>query len=353
MNIRSQKREGNIIFLEIEEDQAGFAAAREKALLKAGREVRIPGFRQGKAPKELIERAVNSEYVESHAAQDLISDLYPQIIDQAKLEPVDFPKIEVVEQKKEKPFVFKIEVEVYPEVTLGKYKGLKVEKEKAEVTEDEVVKVLDNLKQRYAKTSADGKKEELLLDDEFAKKVSNRTTLAELKEEIQTTMLRDRAARVEADVKNKAIAAACADAKFDLPKAMVDREIDVMLDELGSSLAQSNLTLEDYLKGIKKEEAAMREELRKSAEIRVKGKVVLRAISEAEKMEILEKDLEEEFKSMAAASGAKVEELKKNLNEGTRKYMEEFLLRRKALDFILEKAKVKEVEAKKVEEEKK
>lgn len=343
MKIRSKTREGNKVLLEIEEDYSKFSEFVDKTLIEAGKEIKIPGFRPGKAPKDLIERVVNREAVESRAAQNLISLLYPSILEEAKIEPVDYPNIEILEQEKDKPFVFKITVDVYPEVKLGKYKGLKVEKRVAEVTEEDVVKVLGNFRERIAKTSPEGKKELLPLDDEFAKKVSCFGTLAELKEELRETMLKDRMAQADAEVRNKLIAAASAEAKVDIPPGMIEREINIMLDELRTSLSQSNLTLEDYLKGIKKEEKTLREELRKSAEIRAKGKVVLRAIAAQEKLKLEAEELEAEMKNLAEAGGEKVEDFKKKLDEGARKYIEDYLLRRKALDFLVKKAKIKEV----------
>jgi len=344
MKIRSQKREGNKVLLEVEEDYSRFEEAVDKTLTEAGKEIKIPGFRPGKAPKDLVERAVNREALESRAAQNLISDIYPKLIDKTKIDPVDYPSVEILQQKENMPFLFKLSVEVYPEVKLGRYKGLKVEKKKAEVSEEEILRVLGNFQERLAKTSPEGNKELLPLDDEFAKKVSHFGTLAELKEEIRETMLKDRKAEVEADLKNKLIAAASAEAKTDIPNGMIEREIDIMLDELRTSLSRSSLTLEDYLKGIKKEEKILRDELHKSAEIRAKGKVVLRAIADSEKMKISDEEMEGETKSIAEASGEKLEDLKRRLDEGAKKYIQEYMLRRKALDFVLEKAKIKEVE---------
>ena len=316
MKIRSQKREGNKILLEVEEDYSRFEASIDKALIEAGKEIRLPGFRPGKAPKDLIERAINREVLESRAAQNLISEIYPELIDQAEIDPVDYPSVEILQQKKNNPFVFKVAIDVYPEVKLGKYKGLKVEKKKVELSDEETLKVLGNLQERLTKTGSDEKKEPMPLDDEFAKKVSRFGTLAELKEEIRQVMLKDREAEAEADLKNKLIGAASAEANVDIPNGMLEREIDIMLDELRSSLSRSNLTLEDYLKGIKKEEKTLRDELRKSAEIRVKGKVVLRAISESEKMKLSDEEMDSEIKNIAEASGEKLEDLKKRLNKG-------------------------------------
>jgi len=343
MKIRKNERSGNTITLEIEEEYSGFEQAVNRTLVEVGKEIKIPGFRAGKAPKEIIERSINRDVVESRAAQNLIADLYPQILDEAKIEVVDFPKVEILQQEKSKPFVFKLMVEVFPEVKLGKYKGLKVDKEIVEVSEDEILKMLTNIQERFARTGPDGKKELPPLDDEFAKKVSSHKTLNELKAEARQVLERDRKAAVEASVKDKLIAAASAEAKVDIPKGMVKREVDVMLDELRTSLSQGNLTLEDYLKGIKKEEKALREELGKSAEIRVKGKVILRAVAEEEKIKINNEEMDAELQGIAKAGGKSLSDIKKSLEEGTRKYVEDYLLRRKALDFLVEKAKIKEI----------
>jgi len=344
MKIRSKNREGNRVFLEVEEQSSQFEESVERALTQAGREIKLPGFRAGKAPKELIERAVDRGAIEARAAQDLISYLYPRILEEAGIDPVDYPNVEILQQEKDEPFVFKLGVDVYPEIKLGKYKGLKVEKKKAEVTEEEILKILGNLQERFAKIGPEGKKEVQPLDDEFAKKVSRRGTLAELKEEIREAVIRDREVEADADVKNKLIAAASAEAKVDIPAGMVEREIELMLDELRTSLARTNLTLEDYLKAIKKEEKALRDELRKSAEIRVRGKVVLREVAESEKMKVTEEEMKEEIKKLAEEAGKSTDEMEKTLDEVARRFIEDYMLRRKALDLLVEKAKIKSLD---------
>jgi len=341
MKINTQKREENKVFLEIEEDFSRFEAAIQQAIAEAGREIKLPGFRPGKAPKEMIEKALDREYVEHKAAQSLIADLYPRIIEEGKIDPVDYPNVEITQQEKDKPFAFKITVEVYPKVKLGKYKGLKAGKKPTEVTEEEVLKVLGNLQERFTMANAEGKKELLPLDDEFAKKVSSFGTLAELKEEVHSALTKEKTMESESDVKNKLVALASAEAKVDIPSAMVEREIDVMLDELRGSLSQSGLTLEDYLKGIRKEEGALRGEMKQAAEIRVKGKVILKAIAEEEKLAVSAEDLSAELAEMAKASGQSAEELEKNLADSGRQYINDYLLRRKALDLLVEKADIK------------
>ena len=279
----------------------------------------------------------------------MISESYPRIITDGKIDPVDYPNVEIIQKEIGKPFIYKINVAVYPLVKLGKYKGLKAEKISSEVTEQDVLTVLGNLQARFAVSNAEGKKDLLPLDDEFAKRVSRFGSLAELKEEVRTAIQNEKSVEAESDLKNKLIAAAVSDTKVDIPPAMIEREIDVMLDELKTSLSQSGLTLEDYLKGTKKEEKALREEMHKSAEIRVRGKVVLKAVAEAEKIDATDEDLRVELKEMAESTGQKPEELEQNMGEDGKRYVRDYLLRRKALDLLIDNATIKPAPAVKQE----
>src|SRR3989339_86870 len=339
MKILTQKREANKVTLEIEVPFPAYQAAQEKALVKAGKEVRIPGFRPGKAPRNVVEKSVNPEVVEYRAAQDLIADLYPQVITEAKLEPVDYPNVDIVQQAKDQPFVFKLIVEVYPEVKIGKYKGLKLEKKTAAIGEPEVLQVLGRLQDRFAVTNTEGKKELLPLDDEFAKKVSAFGTLAELKAEVTKALIDEKNAEADAELRNAAIGAITAETKVEIPNAMIEREIDVMLDELKSSLAQSGLTIDDYVRGSGKELSALRAEMAHSAQVRVKGKLVLKAIADLEKIAVTPEDISQEIKQMSG--GADVATIEKNLGEGGRHYIEDYLTRKKALDLVIDNAQVK------------
>jgi FKBP-type peptidyl-prolyl cis-trans isomerase (trigger factor) len=345
MKITAQTREKNTVSLEIEADHSDFKKSFEKAMLEAGKEIRIPGFRPGKAPRHILESSLNLEAVEHRAAQDLIAELYPAIITESKIDPVDYPSVEIVQQEKDKPFIFKLAIEVYPEVKLGKYKGIRLNKRSAEVAEAEVLAALGRLQERVSVAGPDGQKELLPLDDEFAKKVSKFGTLAELKTEVQKALHEEKLAESDGDLRNQAIAAAGAEAKVEIPQAMIEREIDIMLDELKTSLAQSGLTLEQYLQGAQKEAKALRDELKNSAEIRVKGKLVLNAIAAAEKIEITPEDMTAEITAMAAEYGQEAAAAERQLNETGRAYVKDYLLRKKSLDWLIGQASIKEIKA--------
>src|SRR3989339_824466 len=188
MKIISQKRDGNKVFFEIEEDLSKFQEVFKRTLVEAGKEVKIPGFRPGKAPREMVERAIDPEAINYRTTQNVISEIYPKLIEETKIEPVDYPNIDIVQNEKDKPLIFKLSVEVYPEVKLGKYKGIKGERKSTEVKEEEIVNTLGRLQERFTAVDAEGKKEVLPLDDEFAKKVSRYGTLAELKEELRAAL---------------------------------------------------------------------------------------------------------------------------------------------------------------------
>ncbi len=296
MKILSQKRDGNTVTLEIEETYARFQETFDRTLLEAGKELKIAGFRPGKAPRELVEKSLDRDYVEHRAAQALIAEIYPQVLAEGKLEPVDYPNIEITQLENGKPVLFKAVIEVYPTVKLGKYKGLKVEKRSAVVSEEEIDKFLGNLQERFAVREADGKRTVLPLDDSFAQKVSKFGTLAELRAEIRLATERERVAEVDSDLKNQLIAALVTACTVEIPKAMVEREIEVLLDELKVSLAQSGLTVADYLKGSQKTEQSFRDEMRPTAEGRVKGKVALQAVVDAEKLTVSDDEVKAEIK---------------------------------------------------------
>lgn len=351
MKINSQKREGNKVFLEVEESYSEFRKSYEKAMIEAGKEIRLPGFRPGKAPRHILESSLNLAAIEQHAAQDLIAELYASVVTESKIDPVDYPSVEIAQQEKDKPFIFKLAIDVYPEVKLGKYKGIKLKKLSAEVAEEEVLGALGRLQERVSVAGPDGKKELLPLDDEFVKKVSKFGTMAELKEEIQKALQDEKRAESDADLRNQAIAAAGSDVKVDIPPAMVARETDIMIDELNTSLAQSGLTLTQYLQGAQKEESALREELKKSAEIRTKGKIILKAVVEAEKIAVTPEEMQAEIRVMAESYGQDAAETEQRLNEDSRRFIEEYLLRKKALDWLVDNASVKEVKEKEAKEE--
>ena len=180
------------------------------------------------------------------------------------------------------------------------------------------------------------KKELPELDDEFAKDVSEFDTLAELKKSIKEKLEKNNEQRAKYETEDAAMKAVCEDAKLDIPSGMIEFEIDNMLKDFEQRLAYQGLNVEQYLKMIGKTEEEMRKEYEPQAIEAIKSR--LEAIINAEKIEASEEEIKSKMEEMAKNYGKKVEELSEN--ENLKKYLEEGIKSEKALEFIVENAKV-------------
>ena len=138
MSLQVEKLEKNMAKLTIEVSAEELEKAIEDAYQKNKNKISIPGFRKGKAPRKMIENMYGREVFYEDAANALIPDAYEKALEECEEEIVSSPKVDVVQLESGKPFIFTAEVALKPEVTLGKYKGVKVEKADTAVTEEEV-----------------------------------------------------------------------------------------------------------------------------------------------------------------------------------------------------------------------
>lgn len=138
MSLQVEKLEKNMAKLTIETSVEEFEKAIEKAYQKQKSKISIPGFRKGKVPRQMVERMYGKEVFFEEAANIMIPDAYDKALDECEEEIVSSPKIEVTQIETGKPFVFTATVALKPEVKLGKYKGVKIDKIETEVTEEEV-----------------------------------------------------------------------------------------------------------------------------------------------------------------------------------------------------------------------
>ena len=152
MSLQVDRLEHNMAKLTIEVPAEEVEKALQAAYLKERGKISLPGFRKGRVPRQMIEKMYGPEVFYDEAANRMISEAYAKAYDECELELVSQPKIEITQLEKGKEFIFTAEVAVKPEVKLGEYKGLKVDKVSTRVTQKEVDEEIDKERERNART---------------------------------------------------------------------------------------------------------------------------------------------------------------------------------------------------------
>lgn len=147
MSVQVEKLEKSMAKLTIEVSAQEFDAAIDKAYQRSKGRISLPGFRKGKAPRAMIEKMYGPSIFYEDAANILIPDAYEKAVGECDLEIVAQPEIDLVQAEKGKTFIFTALVAVKPEVTLGVYKGIEVEKKTVEVSEEEVTAEIDKARE--------------------------------------------------------------------------------------------------------------------------------------------------------------------------------------------------------------
>ena len=183
------------------------------------------------------------------------------------------------------------------------------------------------------------KKELPKLDDEFAKDVSEFDTLKELKDSIKEKLETQNNERAKYETQDAVIKAVSENTKLDIPSGMIELEIDNMLKDIETRLSYQGLKLEQYFKMMGKTEEEVRKEYEPQAIEGIKSRLTLEAIIKKEKIEATDEEIDAKIKEMAENYGKKEEEIKDN--ENIRNYIKQGIESEKAIDFLVENAKIK------------
>ncbi|MBB6445837.1 trigger factor [Bacillus benzoevorans] len=161
MSAKWEKLEGNQGVLTVEVDAETVGKSLDSAFQKVVKQVTVPGFRKGKMPRGLFEKRFGVESLYQDAIDIMLPDAYMNAVEEAGIEPVDRPEIDVEQIEKGKSFVFTAKVTVKPEVKLGEYKGLEVEAFDTTVTDEDVDNEIKSMQERQAElvVKEDGKAE--------------------------------------------------------------------------------------------------------------------------------------------------------------------------------------------------
>ncbi len=396
MNVKSIERNGSAATIVVEIDKDLMESGVNKAYLKARKQIMIPGFRKGKAPRKMIEAMYGAHVF----YEDGLEEIFPEVYDfavakQEGLKAIGRPSLTDMQIGEDGGVTLTLTTEVYPEVTLGQYKGLEVEKAEATVTDEQVQSELDRMAQNVASTETveraaemgdtanidfegfdngvpfeGGKGENFDLklgsgqfvpgfeeqvvgmsageekdiditfpedyhkdlagkpvvfhvklnkvtvtnvpeqDDEFAKDVSEFDTLEELKADIRAKALEQAQKQIDSAFENAAVEKAAENTTVDMPKALVENELDTQMERFAYQLQMSGYSMEQYAKMMGGDVSTMRNAFRPAAEKQAKISVTLEKIVEVEGLTATDEEIEEEFKSLAEQYQLEVDKVK-------------------------------------------
>jgi len=180
------------------------------------------------------------------------------------------------------------------------------------------------------------------MDDEFAKDVSEFDTLEAFKEDIAAKLMEHAKEASEYETKNAVMEKVYQENDFDLPKAMIDDQADQMLQEFSQQLAQQGMNLEMYCQYLQKTEEDIRKELLPDAEKRVKSRLIIEAVADAEGIDASPEDIENEMKAMAKQYNMEVDKLKELFRVENATFLVQDIRMRKAIDLMYKEAKIED-----------
>jgi len=424
VKVEIEKQKENEVKLKIETDKLEVNSSLDKVYNDVSYEIKIPGFRKGRIPKNILNLHLSKEYFFDKTAEKLIPKSYLEAIEKINIQPIDQPEIKVIQIEEDKPLIFEATVQVRPEVKLGSFDKISIQKEDIKVTDSDVKNEIRKIQENQAKLNVvknrKSKKDDFLLidsegyvegkvmegskvekqlvqlgknaapefndklvgcsageereikilvpkdiedkkiagkeitykvkvievkekelpelDEDFVKTIGNYKTLDDFKKDIKDKLEK----KVEMINKNnyerKLLEKVVDVCEVKVPKVLIERELEYMMKSLEDDLKAKDLSLQDYYTSIKTDEEKVKKEYEIVAEKRIKQELVLDKISQAEKIQVTEKEVKDKIKTIAKEmkqDPLKVEAtFKKNNNlDG----LEESIKREKIIDFLSKK----------------
>jgi len=238
----------------------------EDVFKRIAKEAKVPGFRPGNAPRDILEKNFSS-LAHEQALKELIPDIYKQAVEKEGLDVIELPNISDVKLDRSTLF-FKAIVEVRPEIAVKNYKGIKVNCQKIEVSPDEIKRNLDSLKE--ARKAA-------AIDEGFSKSLGY-PNVAELEKAVERQMLIQKENQQRQKIESEIIEHILKDLDFKLPQSLIDRQLEDLLRQ-----AKLDLALKGFPRDkIDEQEKALVKELEPQAKSQVKTYLVLAEIAKKE-----------------------------------------------------------------------
>ncbi|WP_210134899.1 trigger factor [Staphylococcus sp. GDX8P80P] len=423
-----EKKEGNEGLLKVTVPAEKVDKALDQAFKKVVKQINVPGFRKGKVPRPIFEQRFGVEALYQDAVDILLPEAYGEAIDETGINPVAQPEINVTQIEKGKDFEFEATVTVEPEVQLGDYKGLEIEKQDSELTDEDLQEAIDHslghladmvvkedgavengdtvnidfdgyvdgeqfeggqadgydleigsgsfipgfedqlvgvktgeekdvvvtFPEEYHAEELAGKeatfktkvneikyKEVPELDDEIANELdSEANSVDEYKENLRKRLSEQKAEEAKNVEKEEAINKATDNVTIDIPQAMIDTELDRMIQEFGQRIQQQGLDLQTYFQISGQDESQLREQMKDDAEQRIKTNLTLSAIADKENIEATDEDIDKELEKMSKQFNISVEDIKNTL--GNTDIIKNDVRIQKVIDLLRDNAKYAE-----------
>ncbi len=151
VHIKKGEKEKNKVEVEVTVEQEQVDQAFKGIYRELSQKIKIPGFRSGRVPVNILEMNLGKEYINHQVAEKLIKDSYTKAIEESELDPIDVPKIDFIQIEKDKPFIYKMILEVKPDFAIPTLDDITIEKKKPEITELEVEEELEKIRENYSK----------------------------------------------------------------------------------------------------------------------------------------------------------------------------------------------------------
>lgn len=312
MKAEVNKLEGNFVELTVTLEEDEVAKAIKKAYKKIASEVKIPGFRKGKVPPEIIDVKVGKEVVLQEAMEDLLNSSYFQAIAEKKVKAIAEPEVEIVQFEEDKPMIYKAKIEVKPDFELPPVEVVEAEKRSVEVTEEEVNEQLKKLQERFAKLETkklgeakagdfalisfegyiNGKKEEKASMQDFLVELGSSTLMPEFEQQLFGTRAGDiKKFTIKFPDDHHEASIAGKDVEFNvIVKEVKQKVVPEINDEFAKEVGGFE-TLEDLKKLLRERILAVKEE---QAEVEYQNQI-LKSYVEKTEVEVPEKLVEREI----------------------------------------------------------
>jgi trigger factor len=419
--------EGNKVKLSVEVDEQEFDKALDAAFKKIAREVRIPGFRPGKAPRRVLEARLGTDAARQEALRDALPDYYARAVRDHDVDVIAPPEIDITGGQESGPVVFDAVVEVRPHVQVPGYTGLQVTVPNPSVNDEEVERQVDRLRANFGELSTvsrpakdgdhltldlhisrggevvegstddylyelgtrtfgsdlddrlqaarvgdilafdseapDGSpinfrvlvkeiREKLLpeVTDEWAAEASEFETAEELRADIRQRLSAIKRVQAMLAVRNGAVQALTELVAEEIPDPLVNAELEQRIHDLGHRLEAQRATIPMYLEATGQTEEQLLAELRASALEGVKADLALRAVADAEDLDVSDEELEAEVQRMAERMGQKPAQVRRALERADQMPAVRSDLRKsKALEWLVEHIEVVDEEGQAVD----